>query len=173
MGPLDRIVIAVGSALQRAACAGTSALESQSKQRDARLARIYFSREKAIVGTTGGTAVSAEIKVDGRNVGSVSNGSCFFIDRSPGLYRLSVGNALSIAFEAELRVEGGQNDYLGIGSPETGAAGRDFADVALAGGSGTDEEPIPLSNALSGAAFFRLDPSTGAATIAELKDPER
>jgi Protein of unknown function (DUF2846) len=172
MGRLHRIVIAVGLAFQLAACAGTSAIESQSKQKDARLARIFFLREKGIIGAMGGTAAAAEIKVDGRTVGSVINGSYFFVDRSPGLYKLSVGNSLSMAFETELRVEAGQDYYLGVGSPATGAVGRDSVNVALAGGRG---EPMkgesPLMNALSGAAFFRLDPSTGVAAIAELKAP--
>ncbi len=50
MGQLYRIVIAFCVASQLAACAGTSAIESQSKQRDTRLARMYFLREQGVLG---------------------------------------------------------------------------------------------------------------------------
>jgi len=59
------ICLAVQS-VQLGGCAGPAALESQTKQRDARLARMYFLRESRLVATTG---TSAEIKVDGTTVG--------------------------------------------------------------------------------------------------------
>src|SRR6267142_2270206 len=52
----------------------------QSKPRDTRLARLYFLREKGLVGTEVG------IKIDGKPVGSVAKGLYFFSDRPPRRY---------------------------------------------------------------------------------------
>ena len=60
MGQLHRIIAAVCVAFQVASCAGPAALETQSSQRDGRQARIYFLREKGILGAMGGTAAGAE-----------------------------------------------------------------------------------------------------------------
>ncbi|WP_167558960.1 DUF2846 domain-containing protein [Bradyrhizobium canariense] len=148
-------------------------IESQSRQRDARLARLYFLREKAIIGAMGGTAAAAEIKVDGKVVGSVTNGSYFFVDRPPGSYKLSVKNAMSLAaFDTDVQVEAGREYYFNIGSPMSGAIGTDFAVHSLSGGKGEQMRPeSPLSVGFSGAAFFSLDPATGAAEIERLKAP--
>src|SRR6266851_4504679 len=102
MGQFYRIVIAFSVAFQLAACAGTSAIESQSKQRDARLARMYFLREQGVLGALGGAAAAGEIKVEGTSVGAVTNGSYIFVDRPPGLYKLSVQAGISMAFETEV-----------------------------------------------------------------------
>ena len=99
MGPLYRIVLVFCAAFQLAACAGTSAIESQSKQKDARLARMYFLREQGVLGALGGSAPAAEVKVDEKSVGAVTNGSYIFVDRPPGLYKLSVQAGISLAFE--------------------------------------------------------------------------
>src|SRR4051812_25739303 len=59
IGHLHRALSLLGAALLLAACAGSAALESQTKQRDARSARLYFLREKGLVGAMGGTAATA------------------------------------------------------------------------------------------------------------------
>jgi Protein of unknown function (DUF2846) len=172
MGQLYRIVIALYGAFQLAACAGTSAIESQSKQRDPQLARMYFLREQGVLGALGGTTAAAEIKVDGKTVGSVTNGSYIFVDRSPGLHKLSVQTGLSLAFETEVQVETGRAYYFNIGAPKTGAPGQDLVNQAFAGGSGQQmRAQSPLSSGFSGAAFYSLDPSIGAAEIQRLKAP--
>jgi hypothetical protein len=172
MGQLYRIGIAFCAALQLAACAGTSAIESQSKQRDTRLARIYFLREKGVLGALGGSTPAAEIKVDGKTVGSVTNGSYIFVDRSPGLYKLSVQSGISLAFETEAQVEAGRAYYFNIGVPTTGAPGQDLLNQVYAGGSGQQmRAQSPLTTGFSGAAFYSLDPSAGAAEIERLKAP--
>src|SRR5882724_6889469 len=114
MGSLYRIVFVFCVAFQLAACAGTSAIEPQSKQKDARLARMYFLREQGVLGALGGAAPAAEIKVDGKSVGAVTNGSYIFVDRSPGLYKLAVQAGMSLAFETEVRVETGGAYYFNI-----------------------------------------------------------
>jgi Protein of unknown function (DUF2846) len=120
MGQLHRVVIALCVALQLAACAGTSVIESQSRQRDARLARLYFLREPALISAA---IPSAEVKIDGTTVGSVASGSYFFVDRPPGLHKLSVQSGISLAFETEAQVEAGREYYFSIGVPKTGMPG--------------------------------------------------
>ena len=172
MGQLYRIVIAFCVALQLAACAGTSAIESQSKQRDTRLARMYFLREQGVLGALGGSTPAAEVKVDGKTVGTVTNGSYIFVDRSPGPYKLSVQSGISLAFETEVQVEAGKAYYFNIGVPKTGAPGTDLLNQAYAGGSGQQmRTQSPLSAGFSGAVFYSLDPAAGAAEIQGLKAP--
>ncbi len=170
---LYRIVIAFYLAIQLAACAGPSALESQSKQRDSRLARMYFLREQGVLGALGGRTAAAEIKVDGKTVGSVINGSYLFVDRPPGLYKLSAQTGLSLAFETEAQVEAGHVYYFGVGVPQSGAPGQDLVNQAFAGGGSGQQmrAQSPLTVGFSGAALYSLDPSIGTAEIERLKAP--
>src|ERR1700759_3422213 len=100
-----RAIAVLCFALQLASCAGTAALESQTSQRDARMARLYFLREKGLLGSLGGSAAATEIKVDGRVVGTLSNGSYIYVDRPPGVHKLSVSTSLSMAFETEMQAD--------------------------------------------------------------------
>ncbi len=97
---------------------------------------MYFLREQGVLGALGGSAPAAEVKVDGKAVGAVTNGSYIFVDRSPGSYRLSVQSGISLAFETDVQVEAGKAYYFNIGVPKTGAPGQDLANQAYAGGSG-------------------------------------
>jgi Protein of unknown function (DUF2846) len=172
MGQLYRIVIAFCVAFQLTACAGTSAIESQSKQRDSRQARMYFLREQGALGALGGAAPAAEIKVDGKTVGSVTNGSYIFVDRPPGPYKLSVQAGISMAFETDVQVEAGKAYYFNIGVPRTGAFGTDLINQAYAGGSGQQMRgQSALSSGFSAAVLYSLDPSAGTAAIEGLKAP--
>jgi hypothetical protein len=172
MGQLYRIVGAFCIALQLAACAGTSAIESQSKQKDPRLARMYFLREQGVLGALGGATAAADIKVDGAPVGAVTNGSYIFVDRPPGLHKLSVQSGISLAFETEAQVEAGKAYYFNIGVPRTGAPGTDLLNQAYAGGSGQQMRgQSPLNSGFSAAVLFELDPAAGAAAIERLKAP--
>src|SRR5882757_2046854 len=151
--------------VQLGGCAGPAALESQVKQRDARMARMYFLRESRL---TGGT--SAEIKVDGTTVGTVVGGTYFFVDRLPGMYKLSAATSLSAAYEAETRVEAGQTYYYGIGVPQAGPIGMQVINHATAGSSGQQmRSTSPLMNGFSAAALFQLDAASGAAAVSQLK----
>jgi hypothetical protein len=172
MGQFYRFVIAFCVAFQLTACAGTAAIESQSKQRDSRLARMYFLREQGVLGALGGAAPAAEIKVDGKTVGSVTNGGYIFVDRSPALYKLSVQAGISLAFETEVQAEAGRAYYFNIGVPRTGAIGQDVLNQAYAGGSGQQmRAQSPLTTGFSAAVLYSLDPSAGAAAIERLKAP--
>jgi len=52
--------------------AGLSAVESQGKERTTRPARLYFLREKGVLG---GMSPAPEVKVDGTSVGTIGNGA--------------------------------------------------------------------------------------------------
>jgi hypothetical protein len=172
MGRLFRGVIMAGIAVLLAACAATSALESQSRQRDSRLARMYFLRESGVLGAMGGRSPAAEIKVAGKSVGAVTSGSYIFVDRPPGLYKLSVDTGLSVAFETEVQVDAGREYYFNIGSPRSGAPGTDLLNQAFAGGKGQQMQgQSALSSALAGTVFFSLDPAAGADEVGRLKAP--
>ncbi|MBR1272721.1 hypothetical protein JQ629_35110 [Bradyrhizobium sp. AUGA SZCCT0222] len=69
-----------------------------------------------------------------------------------------------------MQVEAGKAYYFNIGVPKTGAPGQDLVNQAYAGGSGQQmRAQSSLSSGFSGAVFYRLDPSAGAA--AQLKAP--
>ena len=74
--------------------------------------------------------------------------------------------------ETDAQVEAGKVYYFNIGVPRTGAPGQDLVNQAYAGGSGQPmRAQSPLSAGFSGAAFYSLDPSAGAAAIVSLKAP--
>jgi hypothetical protein len=66
-----RIILAALACASLAACAGTNALESQSKPMSAQSARIYIVRPNAF----SGSAMGANVKIDGVDVGAVANES--------------------------------------------------------------------------------------------------
>jgi hypothetical protein len=172
MGRLLRAMAALCVALQLAACAGSAAIESQTRQRDGRLARIYLLREKGIIGALGGTAATADVKVDGKTVGALRNGFYIFVDRPPGLHTLSAQTGISMAFETEVQVEAGQVYYFDIGAPTGGGPGHQLASQLYAGGSGEVTRPKSmLSGGFSGVALYRLDPAAGAAILEQLQAP--
>jgi hypothetical protein len=135
-----------------------------SKPRDSRLARLYFLREKGLVGTEVG------IKIDGKPVGSVARGLYFFADRPPGRYRISSVNPISMDYETEIEIEGGRTYYFGIGTPQVAAPGQNLLNQAVAGSSGQQMRPTsPLMAGFSGAALYQIDEAEGAAVISQLK----
>lgn len=137
-------------AIQLSGCVAPAALESQSKQRDIRLARIYFLREGNLVALYG-SAAGAEIQVDGKPVGAVIGGTYFFVDRPPGTYKLSAGTALSMAYETQARVEAGQTYYFGIGTPQVSPIGQNLVNQAVGGSGGaTDDGEIAVDGWLFG-----------------------
>jgi Protein of unknown function (DUF2846) len=144
MGRHYRIVIAFSIAVQLAACAGPLAIESQSRTQDSRLSRLYFLRQKAVIGTLGGTVPAADIKVDGKKVGAVTNGSYFFVDRPPGLHQLSAENGMSLAYETEVQVEAGKSYYFNLGTPGTGKWDRTCESDLCRRKWAADAAPIPV-----------------------------
>jgi hypothetical protein len=136
----------------------------QTKPRDARLARLYFLREKGLVGTEVG------IKIDGKPVGSVSTGLYFSLDRPPGRHRIACVNPISMDYETEIETEAGKTYYFGIGTPQVAAPGQNLLNQALAGSSGQQMRPTSaLMAGFSGAALYQIDAAEGPAIISQLK----
>ncbi|WP_441233919.1 DUF2846 domain-containing protein [Bradyrhizobium sp. 930_D9_N1_4] len=139
----------------------------------ASLARLYFLREKGIFGAMGGMATSAEIKIDGKPVGTLKMGKFFVVDRAPGLTKIASHTTMSMAdYEVEVPIEAGKTYYFGVGTQRGGAPGQDLINQAIAGSSGQQiRSTSPFKSAFSGSGLFRLEPAAGAAAIEKLKKP--
>jgi hypothetical protein len=138
--------------------------QAPPKPRDSRVARLYFLREKGLIGTEVG------IKIDGNRVGSVSKGLYFFVDRPPGRYRIACINPISMDYEAEIEIEGGRSYYFGIGTPQVAAPGQNLLNQAVGGSSGQQMRATsPLMGGFSGAALYQIDSAEGAAVVSQLK----
>src|SRR5262245_8660444 len=107
------VVAAVLIVCGLSACAtvSTTPMESQSAQRDPRLARLYFIWPLSAMLRTG----TFDIKVDGRVVGKIAPDSYFFVDRQPGTYTLKVEPPFDWTyFEADVQVTAGGTYYYAI-----------------------------------------------------------
>lgn len=141
-----------------------AAAEPQSEQQGARLARLYFLREKGFSGTEVG------IKIDGQRVGSVSKGFYFSVNKPPGRHRITCVNPLSADYEAEVQIEGGRTYYFGVGVPQGGPPAQDLLNQALSGSSGRQlPSTSPLMSAFSATALYQIDAAEGPAVISQLK----
>ena len=67
-------VVACGLLLLLGACAQTTALEPQDQMLDASLARLYFFRQARSPTDIGGFS-AADIKIDGKPIGSLAPGT--------------------------------------------------------------------------------------------------
>jgi hypothetical protein len=96
-----------------AACTtvSTTTMESQTKPRDSRLARLYFIWPRSAMFKTG----TFDIKVDGQVVGKIAPDSYFFVDRPPGTYTLKVEPPFDwVYFETDAKVAAGGTYYYAI-----------------------------------------------------------
>jgi Protein of unknown function (DUF2846) len=108
-----RAIAAISIVCGLSACAtvSTTPMESQSKQRDSRLARLYFIWPRSAMFRT----ATFDIKVDGRVVGKIAPDSYFFVDRQPGTYTLKVEPPFDWAyFETDVQVTAGGTYYYAI-----------------------------------------------------------
>ena len=112
MGRTCRAVMACFMIFALAACVtDTTPLEPQSKQRDARQARLYFIWPRSAMLRTG----TVEIKIDEKVVGNIGPDSYFFVDRQPGTYTLKVEPPFDFTyFETDVQVAGGGTYYYAI-----------------------------------------------------------
>src|ERR1700730_6093600 len=113
MRGLCRAVMACFMIVALAGCAAvpTTALEPQSRQRDSRLARLYFVWADPYMFKTG----TLDIKVDGQVVGKIAPDSYLFVDRRPGTYTLKVEPPFDFAyFEADMQVAAGATYYFAV-----------------------------------------------------------
>jgi hypothetical protein len=166
-------VVLVGAlACGLAACAtvSTTPMESQSKQRDSRLARLYFIWPRSPLLKT----ATFDIKVDGRVVGKIAPDSYFFIDRAPGTYALGVEPPLALTyFEADVQVAAGGTYYYAINTKP--------AYIPLTGGGavgvmtinhrqvGTPMQPKERSMSMATYKLNAVDATTAAAEMAQLE----
>jgi hypothetical protein len=167
MGRASLVLIACCMPLALAACAAakTDALESQARQKDSRLARLYFIRPAGWM-AQGGTI---GIKVNGQHVGGIAHGSFLFVDRPPGMYTLEVvppfdwGN-----FQTDVQVAAGATYYYAITvkSATVPLSGGGFATL----GQGNPGTPMQSKNGVGFSTFqlAAIDTATGAAEIAKL-----
>jgi Protein of unknown function (DUF2846) len=161
-----RVVIACIVALATAACAtvSTTTLEPQSKQRDPRVARLYFIWPRSWMMKTG----TLDIKVNGEVVGKIAPDSYFFIDRKPGTYTLSIEPPFDFTyFQADVQVAAGGTYYYSVNS----AGGT----VPLGGGGFVTLQPTPTTGAPLEAksgmlATYKLRAMDAAAAAAAMKD---
>jgi hypothetical protein len=104
-------VLIIVCGLAGCASVSTSPMESQSKPRDARVARLYFIWPRSAMLRTG----TFDIKVDGQVVGKIAPDSYFFIDRPPGTYTLKVEPPFDwVYFETDVKVTAGGTSYYAI-----------------------------------------------------------
>jgi len=150
-----------------------AAAQAKAKPTGSRNARLYFLREKGILGAMGGLAASTEILIDGKSAGKVERGTFFVVDRPPGLTRIATHMKLAMAdYEIEVPIEAGKTYYFGVGTRRGGAPVQDLLNQAIAGSSGEQiRSSSPFKASFAGAGLFRFEPATGAAAIEKLKTP--
>jgi hypothetical protein len=162
-----RVVMTSGLLLLLGACAKTTAFEPQDQTLDARLSRIYFFRKAGTVADAGGIA-TAEVRVDGKVIGSLVPGTTLYIiaDRAQGTHKLTVHRAgESAGFEADAQIEDATSHYFEIG-PVVEAN----IDQARLDAMGLKGHPMPgRFVASSPFMLYALDPIAGAGVITKLK----
>jgi hypothetical protein len=139
--------------------------QPQSRPRDSRLARLYFLREKGLIASEVG------IKIDGKQVGSIDKGLYFWVDRSPGHYRLTCVNRFGADYETEIQIEGGRSYYFGVGVAQLGfSPGQNVVNQVVAGSSGQQMQTTSaLSAGFSGSVFYQIDAAEGPTVVSQLK----
>ena len=145
------------------ACASTTALEPQDQPPDTRQARLYFMRQPTFVGKLG----AADIKIDGKLVGSLAAGTYFVADRPPGSHKITVYGAIdSVGSEADINVQPGISYYFELGPN----AVRTNMDRFIYDSMGITGQPVPgRVGPNSPYIFYSLDATAGAASVARLK----
>jgi hypothetical protein len=105
------MAVAIGCGLAACATVSSTSVESQSKQRDPRLARLYFIWPLGPMFRTS----TIDIKIDGQVVGKIAPDSYFFVDRPPGTYTLKVEPPFDwVYFETDTQVTAGGTYYYAI-----------------------------------------------------------
>ena len=171
MRRICRAITAIFIVCGLAACAtvSTTPMESQSKQRDSRHARLYFIWPRSAMLRTS----TFDIKVSGQVVGKIAPDSYFFVDRQPGTYTLKVEPPFDWAyFETDVHVTAGKTYYYAINVKP--------AYVPIAGGGvvgvmtlshpqiGAPMQPKESSMSFATYKLNALDPTTAAAEMAKL-----
>jgi Protein of unknown function (DUF2846) len=149
-------------AMLLAGCASYSAVEPQNHTRGANQARLYFVRQPTVLSRLG----TADIKVDDKPIGSLSQGTYLVADRSPGRHTISVfgGGVTSGWFETDIQVLAGVSYYL-----EIGPIVRINADLLKLESMGVTGRPLPgRADKHAFLMLYALDAAAGAASVARL-----
>ena len=113
---MKHLLLTICAALLLNACATAPiALEPQSEATPPGMARVYLLRDSA----WWLRARSVPIKVNGKEVGGLANGSSFFVNRVPGDYRISVktfGTPAEAAIDVHLEAD--KRYYVQVGVRE-------------------------------------------------------
>ena len=146
-----------------AACAATSALESQSKPHSAQSARIYILRPGAL----SGAALAAVVKINGAEVGSVANNSFLFVDRPPGRYKVEVSAMGALGnLQNETQVEAGRTYYFAY---HAGGTTIPVGSIPMVIPGPTGGRQVGHANFLAGAYLSEYDAAAGAETVARMQ----
>lgn len=168
MGRVCRVVMAciVMFALSACATVSTTPMESQSKKRDPRLARLYFIWPRSGMFKTG----TLDIKVDGQVIGKIAPDSYLFIDRPRGSYTLKVEPPADfVYFETDVQVAAGGTYYYAITMKTAYVPLSTGGTVALSHRNpGTPLAPKSAGMSFATYKFSSLDAATAAAEMAEL-----
>lgn len=142
---------------------GSVASDAQERRRaNAGNATIYFMRPEGLIAAT-----TATIKIAGRTVGDLRQGSYFAVSRPPGHYPLEVvGNIFSSSWESEIDLAPGQTYFLQVSTRETFGPGFQLLTRGLAGTSGRQ---LPGRGFNASYSFFALSPDQGRAELAKLR----
>jgi len=144
------------------ACTQTTAFEPQNQPLDTHQARLYFIRQPAILSKIGG----AEIRIDGKVVGSLATGTYIVADRPRGSHKITVAALLdSVATQAEINVQPGIPYYF-----ELGPVVRTNLDAFQYESMGVTGQLVPSRpGPNSPFTFFSLDATAGAASVARIR----
>ncbi len=147
-----------------AACVTTTTpLEPQSKQRDARQARLYFIWPRSAMLRTG----TVEIKIDEKVAGNIGPDSYFFVDRQPGTYTLKVEPPFDFTyFETDVQVAAGGAYYYAINVKNT--TGGVVTAMMLPANLGTGMAPKGGGISFATYKLNSVDPAAAAAEMARL-----
>ncbi len=118
MGAATRAMMAcmILAALAGCGTVPTTAIESQSKPKNARMARLYFIWPRSMMLHNG----TIDIKVDGQVVGKIAPDSYFFVDRPPGTHSLRVEPLFDfVYFDADVQVAAGGTYYYAVNMKST------------------------------------------------------
>jgi hypothetical protein len=165
-----QVIVANGLLLLLGACAKTTAFEPQDQALDPRLSRIYFFRQARSVSDAGGIA-TAEIRVDGKVIGSLVPGTTVYIiaDRAEGNHKLTVhGTGEPAGFDADAPIEGATSYYF-----EVGPVVEANIDQAKLDAMELKGRPMP-GRFVASTPFmlYSLDPIAGAGMITKLKSEQ-
>lgn len=162
-------LILMSYALAACATVSTTPMESQTRQRDPRVARLYFIWPQSAMLKT----ATFDIKIDGQIVGKIAPDSYFFVDRQSGTYALKVEPPFDwVYFESNVKVEAGKTYYYAINvKPAVAPVGSGLI-VAIAHPQiGTPLPPKDRSMVFATYKLNALDQATATIEMAKLDRP--